>query len=84
MEQSQTVDRTRFYTVQTPQIFKVEIIKAAYTQTWEPAFTDDASVVEQAGYEIRMVLGNRDNIKITHPEDLLMACEYLKQKKGTF
>ncbi|MCX6221309.1 MAG: 2-C-methyl-D-erythritol 4-phosphate cytidylyltransferase [Bacteroidia bacterium] len=84
MEQSQTVDRTRFYTVQTPQVFKAEIIKAAYTQTWEPAFTDDASVVEQAGYEIRMVLGNRDNIKITHPEDLLVASEYLKQKKGTF
>ena len=84
MEQSQTVDRTRFYTVQTPQVFKFEIIKAAYTQTWEPAFTDDASVVEQAGYEIQMVLGNRDNIKITHPEDLLVASEYFKQKKGIF
>ncbi|MEK7720356.1 MAG: 2-C-methyl-D-erythritol 4-phosphate cytidylyltransferase [Bacteroidota bacterium] len=84
MGQSQTVDRTRFYTVQTPQVFKVEIIKAAYTQIWEPTFTDDASVVEQAGYQIQMVLGNRDNIKITHPEDLLVASEYLKQKKGTF
>jgi len=84
MEQSQTVDRTRFYTIQTPQVFKVEIIKAAYTQTWEPTFTDDASVVEKAGYPIRMVLGNRGNIKITHPEDLLVASEYLKQKKGTF
>ena len=84
MEESQTVDRTQFYTVQTPQIFKVEIIKAAYSQTWEPSFTDDASVVEQAGYPIRMVLGNRDNIKITHPEDLLVASGYLKQKKGTF
>jgi len=84
MEQSQTVDRGRFYTVQTPQVFKVEIIKTAYTQTWEPTFTDDASVVEQAGYPIRMVLGNRDNLKITHPEDLVVACEYLKQKKGTF
>ena len=83
MEQSQTVDRTRFYNVQTPQVFKVEIIRAAYTQTWEPTFTDDASVVEQAGYPIRMVLGNRDNIKITHPEDLLVASEYFKQKKGT-
>lgn len=83
MEQSQTVDRGRYYTVQTPQVFKVEIINAAYTQTWEPAFTDDASVVEQAGYQIRMVPGNRDNIKITHPEDLVFACEFIKQKKGT-
>jgi len=83
LENSITVDRGLFYTVQTPQVFKVEIIKAAYTQTLEPTFTDDASVVEQAGYPIRMVLGNRDNIKITHPEDLVVACEYLKQKKGT-
>ena len=83
LEDSFTVDRGLFYTVQTPQVFKVEIIKAAYTQTLEPTFTDDASVVEQAGYPIRMVLGNRDNIKITHPEDLVVACEYLKQKKGT-
>ena len=84
MEQSQTVDRGRFYTVQTPQVFKAEILKAAYTKTWDPTFTDDASVVERAGNQIQMVLGNRDNIKITHPEDLVVASEYLKQKKGTF
>ncbi len=84
MDQSQTVDRTKFYSVQTPQVFKFEILKTAYTQTWEPTFTDDASVVERSGYPIRMVLGNRDNIKITHPEDLVVACEFLKQKKGTF
>ncbi len=82
MQRSLTVDRTRYYTVQTPQVFKVEILKAAYAQTWEPSFTDDASVVEKAGYAIQMVLGNRDNIKITHPEDLLVARAYLKQKKG--
>ena len=83
MEQSRAVDRTNFYTVQTPQIFQTSILKDAYMQNWETAFTDDASVVERRGFSVTMVLGNRDNIKVTHSEDLLIARAYLKKKKDT-
>jgi 2-C-methyl-D-erythritol 4-phosphate cytidylyltransferase len=81
MQQSETVDRSLFYTVQTPQVFQWSILKEAYDQKYNLSFTDDASVVEQSGYQVRMVMGNRDNIKITHPEDLVVAKEYLKKKR---
>ena len=83
MEQSRTVDRTIFYTVQTPQVFQTSLLKEAYTQTWDAVFTDDASVVENRGFPVIMVPGNRDNIKVTHSEDLLIARAYLKKKKDT-
>ena len=81
LQHSETVDRSLFYTVQTPQVFWLSILEAAYTQNYNPSFTDDASVVEQSGFQIRMVMGNRDNIKITHPEDLVVAKEYLKKRR---
>jgi 2-C-methyl-D-erythritol 4-phosphate cytidylyltransferase len=81
MEQSKTVDRRLYYTVQTPQVFQWQILKEAYTQTWDTEFTDDASVVEKWGITVKMVPGNRDNLKITHPEDLIIAGEYLKKRK---
>ncbi|MCK9638706.1 MAG: 2-C-methyl-D-erythritol 4-phosphate cytidylyltransferase [Prolixibacteraceae bacterium] len=84
LEESASVDRGLFYTVQTPQVFRWKIFKDAYSQKWDLSFTDDASVVEKYGVPIRMVPGNRDNLKITHPEDLVVASEYIKQKKGTF
>ncbi|MCK9411835.1 MAG: 2-C-methyl-D-erythritol 4-phosphate cytidylyltransferase [Prolixibacteraceae bacterium] len=84
LEKSFTVDRGMYYTVQTPQVFQWQSLKAAYSQKWNASFTDDASVVEHFGLPVRMVPGNRDNLKITHPEDLVIACEYLKQKKDTF
>ncbi|HWR99187.1 MAG TPA: 2-C-methyl-D-erythritol 4-phosphate cytidylyltransferase, partial [Prolixibacteraceae bacterium] len=83
MELSKTVDRELFFSVQTPQVFKWSILKDAYTQPWSPVFTDDASVVEYKGYPVRMVPGNRDNLKITHPEDLVFVSEFLKKKKDT-
>jgi len=81
MEQSKTVNRNMFFSVQTPQVFSLSILKDAYTQSWSADFTDDASVVENRGFPVRMVPGNRDNLKITHPEDLLVAGEYIKKKK---
>ncbi len=73
MKQSVAVDRSRFFLVQTPQIFQSKLLRQAYQQPWSPEFTDDASVVEKSGFPVRMVLGNRENIKITHPEDLAIA-----------
>ena len=80
MENSKPVDRNRLFLVQTPQVFKSEIIKKAYHQSWSSEFTDDASVVEKIGIAVQMVLGNRENIKITYPEDLEIASLFLKNK----
>lgn len=81
MEHSQTVDRSIYFTVQTPQVFRTPIIKQAYEQEWNPEFTDDASVVENKGVRVIMVPGNPENIKITRPGDLLVARAYLKKKE---
>jgi 2-C-methyl-D-erythritol 4-phosphate cytidylyltransferase len=67
------VDRTRIKQVQTPQVFDVAKIKKAYLQGFDPSFTDDAMVLEKTGEKIRLVDGNRENIKITNPEDLFIA-----------
>jgi len=71
-------DRSRYRSVQTPQTFRSEMLRQAYEQPFQPVFTDDASVVEAAGYEIALVEGNRENIKITTPQDLLLAEQLVK------
>jgi len=68
-----TVDRNNYKLVQTPQAFRLDIIKKAYRQEYNSAFTDDASVVEASGTAVRLVEGNRENIKITTPYDLKIA-----------
>jgi len=67
------VDRSKYVNVQTPQVFRIEEIKAAYQLEIDPSFTDDASVLELMGMRINLVDGNRENIKITHPSDLIFA-----------
>lgn len=69
----QVVDRERFMMVQTPQVFKSDILIDSYKQAYSPLFTDDASVVENKGYELYFCNGSRLNIKITTPEDLLFV-----------
>ncbi len=66
-------DRSRLFGVQTPQIFDSQTIKAAYGQPYNVSFTDDSSVVEAAGRGVFYTLGERNNIKITTPEDLALA-----------
>ncbi len=70
---SQAVNRAEFVAVQTPQTFQVKEIKLAYEQPYRDTFTDDASVYEAAGYSPMLVEGNRENLKITLPADLLLA-----------
>ena len=77
--QSISVDRTLYLSVQTPQTFRSEQIIKSYEQDFDTAFTDDASVVEKAGFPIFMVEGNRENIKITEPSDLIVAAVFLKK-----
>jgi 2-C-methyl-D-erythritol 4-phosphate cytidylyltransferase len=84
LEQSFTVDRNLYFIVQTPQVFKYELLKKSYMQEWDPSFTDDASVVEKSGFPVTMVPGNRENLKITHKEDLIIATAYIKKKKDTY
>lgn len=70
---SEPVDRTKIKLIQTPQVFRTELIINAYRQDYIPEFTDDAIVLERTGTKINLVEGNRENIKITNPEDLLIA-----------
>ncbi len=72
-ENSQHIDRKNLYLVQTPQCFFFSDINAAYQQKYSEQFTDDASVLESAGGEIKTVLGERENLKITTKEDLKIA-----------
>ncbi len=69
-----TLDRTKTYIIQTPQLYKTEILKNGYGKLKNKDVTDSSSVVETAGYDVNIVEGSRKNIKITYPEDL----EYLK------
>jgi 2-C-methyl-D-erythritol 4-phosphate cytidylyltransferase len=69
-KQNRYVNRNRYFLVQTPQTFKASLIKKAYSRRYQKEFTDDASVLESMGYSIHLVAGNRDNIKVTYPEDL--------------
>lgn len=76
-----TADRSAFKLVQTPQVFGLELLKKAYNQAYSPLFTDDASVVEALGQEIRLVAGEATNIKITEPLDMLLAQVILNENK---
>ncbi|WP_456458709.1 2-C-methyl-D-erythritol 4-phosphate cytidylyltransferase [Reichenbachiella sp.] len=79
--QSQAVDRNQFYSVQTPQTFDVDLIKKAFNQSQSNQFTDDASVIEAFGEKVNLVEGSYDNLKITTPEDLIIADSILKRRK---
>ena len=71
---SATVDRSLFRRVQTPQVFNVPLLKAAYAQPFRPEYTDDASVYEFSGdHRVSLVDGNVENIKLTTPFDLRVA-----------
>jgi len=80
---SHPIDRNNFFLVQTPQTFQISLIKNAYQQEESPDFTDDASVLEKTRETIRLVEGNRDNIKITWPADLTFAEILLKEQYPT-
>ena len=72
-EGSVTVPRGDYRLVQTPQTFDIQLLKAANRQPYNDGFTDDASVVESYGHAITLVEGNRENIKITTPYDIVVA-----------
>lgn len=71
--ESAIIDRSTLRIIQTPQIFRADLLRAAYDVDYDAAFTDDASVVERAGYRITLCDGERSNIKITTQEDMIYA-----------
>jgi len=77
-DSSIALDRSTIKLVQTPQVFHSDLLIRAYEQEYNPLFTDDASVVEANGFTIHLVAGNRENIKITTPFDLVLAEAFIK------
>lgn len=72
-EGSESVDRSDYVRVQTPQIFLSSDLKRAYSVGFRPEFTDDASVIEAAGFRMSLYKGDEDNMKVTHPSDFVIA-----------
>ena len=78
---SVTVPRDEYRLVQTPQCFDIQLLKAANGQPYNDGFTDDASIVESYGHAITLVEGNRENIKITTPYDIVVAEAIIKSQQ---
>lgn len=72
------VNREDYQLIQTPQTFQIKSIKSAFNADYQSSFTDDASVFEHHGETINLITGDYRNIKITTPEDLLVAESFLK------
>ena len=70
---SHPIDRECLRAVQTPQVFRADLLLNAYGQPYRHEFTDDASVYEHSGHKIYIVDGDTRNIKITHPDDITIA-----------
>lgn len=81
-----TPKRSMLWAAQTPQCFRVDLLKKGYEMAAEEGIvgTDDSSLVEKIGQPIKMIMGSYDNIKITTPEDLIVADSMLKDRKSIY
>ena len=79
-DNTRAVDRSRFRLIQTPQTFDIALIKQAYEIKEDSSLTDDASIAEKSGHVISLFEGSYENIKITTPEDLIIAEALLNSK----
>lgn len=79
-EDSRPVDRNKMRSIQTPQTFRTDIILSAFEQEYSDKFTDEATVVESAGYKVTLIEGEKSNIKITTPEDMKVAESILAER----
>lgn len=77
-----TVDRSTIWQAQTPQLFRFGLLLDALEKALEAGFpvTDEASAIEYLGYSPKLVVGRNDNIKVTAPEDLVLA-EFIQQNQ---
>lgn len=80
-----TPERSTLFAVQTPQVFDAELLKAALQDALraDAALTDDCSAVERFGKEVHLTAGDRENIKITTPLDLMIAEAILQRREGS-
>ncbi len=78
---TRTLDRATCWAVQTPQVFRAELLREAHDKAQADGFlgTDDAQLVERMGVEVRVVLGSERNLKITQPADLVLAEHWLRE-----
>lgn len=77
-DKTESVERKNYLSVQTPQFFTKEIIEKAYEIPFHMAITDDASLVEEAGFTLEITEGNEENIKVTTPFDLQIINLFIK------
>ncbi len=75
---SEAVPRDQLRAVQTPQCFDIGMLKRAFQTEYHPSFTDDASVYEHAGHQVHLCEGDPWNVKVTTPEDLLIAAAFVR------
>jgi 2-C-methyl-D-erythritol 4-phosphate cytidylyltransferase len=77
-----TLERSRLWAIQTPQAFPAKVLRKAYEESYRSKVcaTDDATLVERTGCSVRVIMGSYENIKITTPEDILLAEEILKRR----
>ena len=75
-----TPDRKFLWAAQTPQIFRYDLLRDAHDRCIEDV-TDDAMMVESLGHSVKMFLGSYENLKVTTPEDLILAEAFLKQRE---
>jgi 2-C-methyl-D-erythritol 4-phosphate cytidylyltransferase len=81
-EKHHLVDRENVMMIQTPQTFNAAILIKAFEQAYQPAFTDEANVLEASGTEVYLIDGEYENIKITRPLDLAIA-NYILAKRAS-
>jgi len=67
---TETISRENLWTIQTPQVFRYKVLKNSYSKSRKNNFTDESSLVESAGYKVKIIEGPAGNIKVTTPEDL--------------
>ena len=79
---SAAVDRSVMRAVQTPQCFDLALLKSAFNTPYQDQFTDDASVVEAAGHAVTLCKGDPWNVKVTTPEDLVIAEAFVEASWG--
>lgn len=81
-DNSRAITRENLRSVQTPQAFYARALQEAFQQPYNPNFTDEASVMEWSGRRVNLVEGERANLKITTPEDLIIAEALMKRTEG--
>lgn len=79
-DESKPIDREQLRSIQTPQTFRSDILLPAFEQVYNFSFTDEATVVETYGTPVYLIEGEKSNIKVTTPEDMLIAELILKKR----